>query len=381
MSPLPRSTDSLDGSLQCSDNEFEPIIEKETDMDIYGDCSRYKFSSDIRIGFLNVHGFPEKDMDKYDRIKDMVCTNMLDVLGTVENNTFWPKSEVDNNIHELTYDWWRKRSVSVAYNKHTCRKLFQPGGCAVISSESMIGRHYSSGVDSDNLGRWAWSLYRGKNNIRVRIISLYNALRRPTHGATTVYNQQKQYYRKNDIVDCPMVKLKDDIITNLSAWMNQGEQIVLMMDTNENIINPTRTGLVKALYDIGLKDAIISHHGGTPPNTYNRGHHPIDGIFVSPTINIRQGGYDRFQEFSDHCLLWIDMETEVVFGEFMYKSKRPNVRRLRYNDPKARKKFYKKLNEHFVANNLYQRSIVLDNSIGYYATEKQQSIAEKLIGK
>ena len=95
----PRSTDSLDGSLQCSDNEFEPIIEKETDRDIYGDCSRYKFSSDIRIGFLNVHGFPEKDMDKYDRIKDMVCTNMLDVTQLVDFYfAFWPEGQQGTRV-------------------------------------------------------------------------------------------------------------------------------------------------------------------------------------------------------------------------------------------------------------------------------------------
>ena len=164
----------------------------------------------------------------------------------------------------------------------------------MISSESMIGRHYSSGVDPDYLGRWAWSLYCGKNNIQVRIISLYNALRRPTYGATTVYNQQKQYYCSKDITECSMEKLKQDIVANICAWMHQGKQIILMMDANNNITNPTKNGLVKSLYDIGLKDAIISHHLGVPPNTYNRGHHPIDGIFVSPTIRIRQGGYDRF---------------------------------------------------------------------------------------
>ena len=58
MSPLPQGTDILDGSVQYSDSDYdyEPIMMKDTDDEIYGDSSQYKFSSDIRIGFLNVHG-------------------------------------------------------------------------------------------------------------------------------------------------------------------------------------------------------------------------------------------------------------------------------------------------------------------------------------
>ena len=56
MSPLPQGPDSLDGSVQYSDSEYEPILMKDTDDEIYGDSSQYKFSNDIRIVILNVHG-------------------------------------------------------------------------------------------------------------------------------------------------------------------------------------------------------------------------------------------------------------------------------------------------------------------------------------
>ena len=62
----------------------------------------------------------------------------------------------------------------------------------------------------------------------------------------------------------------------------------------------------------------------------------------------------------------------------MYKSKCPNVRRLRYDDRKARKKFFKKLKQHFTQNNIYKRVTLLDNSIQDFMTESQKRIAEKL---
>ena len=168
-------------------------------------------------------------------------------------------------------------------------------------------------------------------------------------------------------------------MSNDTAWINNGEQIILMMDSNENIFRPRGSGLVSAIQELGLREVILERHDDlTPPNTYNRGNHPINGIFASPTIKIRQGGYDAFYEYSDHRLIWIDIETERVFGEFMYKSKRPNVRRLRYDDRKGRKKFFKKLKQHFTQNNIYERVTLLDNSIQNEMSNQQKRIAEKI---
>ena len=378
MSNKERNIGKVDGLLRYSEDlNYNPIIYRGTDSEIFGDPLNYKYSSDLRLGFINIHSFPRSRSDKLESFKTSVDENMIDVLGLVETNTYWPKVSSVDNIHELTYGWWKQRHVSVAYNRHTCKKKYQPGGCAIVSNDTMIGRKVSSGEDPLKLGRWAWTLYRGKNNIRVRVISLYNALKRSAPGSTTAYMQQLQYLRKNDIVTDPMEKLVEDIIANITAWMSNGEKIILMGDMNEDTINPPKKGLVTALYAVGLKEIIIDRHGTMAPNTYNKGSRPIDGIFVSPTVRIRQGGYDTFNEFTDHRLLWIDVEVNAIFGEYMYRSKRPDARRLRYDDPIARQKFKKKLDEHFRCNNIWKRAKKLNESIGLEMTEVQKKIAEK----
>ena len=195
------------------------------------------------------------------------------------------------------------------------------------------------------------------------MISLYNAFRRASHGSTTVYNQQKQHLCNIDITTDPVDKLQEDIIAQLKAWMIDGEQIIFMTDANQDVTNPSVGGLVGALYKIGLREAITRRHKGhSPYNTYHRGSLPIDGIFTSPTIHIRQGGYNKFQSYSDHRLLWIDIDTERVFGDFMYRSLRPEMRRLRLGDPVSRKKF-NNIDCHCENQNIVKRSIAIENKV------------------
>ena len=94
---------------------------------------------------------------------------MIDVLLLVENSTYWPVVPTNDNIHVASYGWW-KQQITVAYNKCTCKKEYQHGGCTILSNELMIGRHCSSGSDPMKLGSWTWTLYKGKNNIVIQCI-------------------------------------------------------------------------------------------------------------------------------------------------------------------------------------------------------------------
>ena len=123
MSHKERNIDRVDGMLRYSEDlNYEPIIYRGTDTEIFGDPLNYKYSSDLRLGFINIHSFPRSRSEKLDSFKDSVGEKMIDVLGLVENNTYWPKVSSDDNIHELTYGWWKQQHVSVAYNRHMYKK-------------------------------------------------------------------------------------------------------------------------------------------------------------------------------------------------------------------------------------------------------------------
>jgi len=57
-------------------------------------------------------------------------------------------------------------------------------------------------------------------------------------------------------------------------------------------------------------EAITSLHVGGAPQTFQRGSHPIDGIFVAPQLlELAAGGYLNFGDaiLSDHWAVWLDL--------------------------------------------------------------------------
>ena len=110
-----------------------------------------------------------------------------------------------------------------------------------------------------------------------------------------------------------------ELCNAIKQWQEEGNNIVLLMDANENVGNNNMT---QTFEKIGLKEAILSRHRvsqGTQV-TYQRGRDPIDGIFVSANLAIEAAGYLSFGEgASDHRGIWIQVKQENVFGYNMDK--------------------------------------------------------------
>ena len=92
------------------------------------------------------------------------------------------------------------------------------------------------------------------------------------------------------------------LCTYISQWRELGDQVVLMIDLNDNITSDTVTELFA---NVGLTKAINSlHHATGLVPTYQRGSHPINGIYTSIALQVSAGGYLLFGIIpSYHCLL------------------------------------------------------------------------------
>jgi hypothetical protein len=80
-----------------------------------------------------------------------------------------------------------------------------------------------------------------------------------------------------------------------------------------------RGKLAQTFTQINLQEAILQRHGKNAPSTYRRNSKnvPIDGIWTSPGITIKAGGYLAFDEVitgTDHRTLWIDISFKTAFG-------------------------------------------------------------------
>ena len=157
-----------------------------------------------------------------------------------------------------------------------------------------------------------------------------------------------------------------------------------MLDSNEDIANKKNKGItqaIRAIQELGLRELIIERHQDErkPPGTHLRGIHPIDGIFGTPTVKIKQGGYRTFDPcLSDHRLIWIDISTEDIMGNYLHKVVRPKARKLKSDDPIAVKKFMESLEKHVTSRGLINRAITLEKEVGEQITNQQAEQLELL---
>ena len=99
-------------------------------------------------------------------------------------------------------------------------------------------------------------------------------------GDLSAYRQQQRSLESLDDDTCPREAVLRDILILVDTWQQKGVQIILMGDFNEDI---TLHKLKVRLEQKGLGEIFSTQHG-QPPNTYNRGTRPIDGIFTTSNI-------------------------------------------------------------------------------------------------
>ena len=171
----------------------------------------------------------------------------------------------------------------------------------------------------------------------LRVIAAYRPCKPSSAGPTTAYSQQLRYFDATKVDRCPRTAILEDLGEQLQTWRQQGDQIVLLMDVNEEV---SSRQWKRWLQQHGLRDVIHDSHKGTLPPTYHRGSKAIDGIFVSHTIQAVQCGYMPFGQFpSDHRALWVDLHFQNVFGYKMPPIEGVTARRVNSDDPRSRKKF------------------------------------------
>jgi hypothetical protein len=115
----------------------------------------------------------------------------------------------------------------------------------------------------------------------------------------------------------------------LDNWLAAGDQIVLGIDLNENVLSAAFT---RALSSRGLLEIIMTKHGSAAPPTYQRGSSPIDGMYVSAPLKDAYCGYLPFLGY--HRVLWIDIPMDLAFGCSSLPSTPIRARRLKLQDPR-----------------------------------------------
>ena len=312
----------------------------------FGDHLSEKDPDDIRIVSQNINclGISTINNPKQERAINWLIRHEVDIIGWQEIGIAFHMLPHSKRLAERLKDpRWTKQRISSTHNKHEKVDSFQYGGTAMATFDEPAHRVHSTGGDTTGLGRWSWITFNGKNNVTTRIISAYVPCKSSNDKYKTVYNQHRRYFLRQGNTECPRKLFQLHLVQSIKKWQQQGEQIVLLIDMNENLsrMGPIQSALC---YECQLIDPIREiHHKSKSklPPTSLTGSVPIDGIFVSPQLrNISKGGWISISEsIGDHRALFIDVPSKILLGENSFTIHRHTARRLTCDRPNVVGKF------------------------------------------
>ena len=320
-----------------------PILEapgEDTSSDennIYGAFLGPKHKNSFRIALQNVGGLPVYSYHEEDNraVFQAFTLNDADIQALTETNVHWRMLDIDDRLYSRMGAWFQSLHMSLAYNvtQHPTSPK-QIGGVGIFSVNKASHRVFSRGQDKSNLGRWAWTLYRGKDGLSIRVITAYCPHDRG--GDLSVYGQHRHRFHELGQPRIPRKAFWEDLLCDVREWLDLGDQLILAGDWNEDVNDVQR----KYFSALGIREVLLEKYGPAP-NTFEFGSKPIDGIFMSATLGIQQGGYLPFGEGvpSDHRSLWVDISYTTAFGHNTPPIPRPRARRLTCKHPVIRDRF------------------------------------------
>jgi hypothetical protein len=356
--------------------------------DVFGDhlCNK---KTKLFVSASNFSGFSAKPSDPVDdSLRQWINDKAFDIFGVSETNLYWPNVPKEFQLPERISGWWNPLTtrMSYAYNYKDRDIGFsstrQYGGVSQFSLGAAALKFQGSGQDPRGLGRWTWHLFKGKHRMTLRVVTAYRPCKKDSSSTQAVYSQHCKYF--NSIGKPHLLPRKcilDDLAKEVRKWHSAGEQVVLMMDVNEDVRQPT---ISQFLEHAGLRDAILSRHGSTnAPPTYITGKAPIDAIFISTGTAIMAGGYASFCDGvqgrrSDHRCLWIDIQLSSVLGQNIPGPVKYAGRRCHCRDPRVVHRFNTLLKEFIIKTGLARRIFHLEQEITFPPSPSQVEEAERI---
>ena len=309
------------------------------------------------------------------QLQEVINTKEIDLMCMAEVGVHWKSIPAQHNLWERTQGWFEDIRLSVAYNMNDpLAKRGQYGGTAMMAINTMVAKINTCGYDPSGLGRWCWMLLRGKRDTVTRIVTAYCPCKANIKGTTGQHTVYAQHLRKSSKE--PISAFWEDLGNAIDEWISNEEQLIICGDWNTNI---TSQDITTFMHNRHLQEAILHRHGKTPPPTYHRGLHSIDGIFVSQTLLGIKGGYMEFGVTpGDHRGLWIDVPQAALMGYKIPNIPSRPIRRLQVTDPKSRTKYQSTTHALFLRYNIYNRIFQLRETASLHPSHTWSSQFNKL---
>lgn len=144
-----------------------------------------------------------------------------------------------------------------------------------------------------------------------------------------MHAQHGSHFATIDCDECPVEALWSNLQAVLQPWFEAGEILIVSGDFNVDVRSEEITTFFNQFQ---MHKLIIENRGEdsiNAPNTWSCGRLPIDGIFALVALASLASRYLSAGEMpSNHRALWVDFDTETLFGHRIPRIITPTARRL-----------------------------------------------------
>ena len=100
---------------------------------------------------------------------------------------------------------------------------------------------------------------------------------------TTVYEQQYRYFHKNNYpISDPVWNFDKDLLEQLSSWINQGKEVLLMLGVNDHIY---KSPFARSLVEIGFEELFQNTNSANASHSHTEGSNPIYAVYATQGID------------------------------------------------------------------------------------------------
>ena len=202
----------------------------------------------------------------------------------------------------------------LGYNEHERFSPYQQGGTFLAANPIICSHFRDMGVDPTGLGRWSWMRFEGKR-ITIRIVVAYQPCVTRKQSTSSTMAQQRRYWRMKNTRACPRVLFRRDLMQHLQMWRDDGDKLVVLLDSNENMSSGPLARLFRNS-TLQLQDVICARSKQEGPATFIRGQRQIDGAWATKDVSIAAAGFLPFNfGAGDHRGIYVDIPYQSFVGE------------------------------------------------------------------
>jgi exonuclease III len=337
----------------------QPTHSSDTHGDHFGDeLLLLKPVNTTRCEFRNINGISiGKQGLQFRDVFEQECDISADLFGLSETKLNQQNSTVSCLYHQ---------TAQPAFGMHHCGVFgssdihyaspFRFGGTLTMAVDDTRGRVLD--IISDSWGRWTALELRAKGDRKVLYITAYQVCAAPTNtrGSTAYQQQEAMAHLAHRPIENTRYNFQRDLRKFIFEKQHQQYSIILGGDFNDSLTQ-SRSGMRSLAIQCQLTDVWSHKYPGVEFNMRHPGSKRIAYVLVTPVLihGVESVGYfpSKYRGKRDHWGIYIDFDTQVLFGNATHKLATTMQRGFKSTNPFAVTNYLTSAGQHSRSNKLF----------------------------